>query len=62
LFDFQGSFRDEIAPAMSTATSIELLTLDQEAGTASGHIEATFDEGSAIGTFTAMHYDSLDTE
>jgi hypothetical protein len=61
-FDFEGSFREEIAPAMSTAATVELLTLDQEAGTATGNVDITFDEGSAIGGFSAVHCDSLDTE
>ena len=60
-FDFEGTLREEIAPAMSTAATIELETLDEEAGTASGVIDVTFDEGSAVGTFAAIHCDSLDT-
>ncbi len=61
-FDFEGSFREEIAPASSTATRLELVVLDQAAGIASGSIDITFDEGTAIGAFTAMHCDSLDTD
>ena len=59
-FDFEGLLRDEIVPAMATDATVEVLTISAEEATVT--FDITFDEGTAMGTFVALHCDSLDTE
>lgn len=61
-FDFEGTFRTEVAPAMASAASVEVHTVEPAAGTATATVGFTFDaDGTAAGTLSAMHCDSLDT-
>lgn len=61
-FDFEGTFRTEVAPAMASAARVEVQTVDVAAGTANATVSFTFDaDGTAIGPLSAMHCDSLDT-
>lgn len=61
-FDFEGVFRDELAPAAATDVSVELTAHDEAAGVARVALEVTFDEGAASGTFAATHCPSLDAD
>lgn len=61
-FDFEGTFRDEIAPAPASAARLEVVSIDVAAGTAEATLSATFDEGSVEGTFVAAHCDSFDVD
>jgi hypothetical protein len=61
-FDFTGELRDEVPPAAATAASIQLVSLDHQAGTASATADITFDDGTAVGPLHATHCDSLDGE
>lgn len=61
-FDFEGAFFEEIAPKMATEASVVVGALDVTAGTVSGTVELTFDDGTASGAFSATHCDSLDVE
>lgn len=61
-FDFEGTFRTEVAPAVPTALSVEVTALDTTAGTASANVTLTFGtDGTATGTLVATHCDSLDS-
>ena len=61
-FDFEGTFRDEVAPASASTARLEVVAIDVGAGTAEATLSATFDEGSVEGTFVATHCDSFDVE
>lgn len=61
-FDFDGTFRSEVAPAVPTALSVEVTALDTTAGTARASVSLTFGtDGTATGTLVATHCDSLDS-
>lgn len=60
LFDFEGSLLSDPRPVRATAGSVTLSAIDLEGGVAEGRVDATFDGGSAVGPFTAVHCDSLD--
>ena len=59
-FDFEGTFLEGFAPAMATDATVEVLAISAEEATVT--FDITFDEGTAMGTFVALHCDSLDTE
>ncbi len=60
-FDFEGIFREEVAPDVASPARVEVTTLDLTAGTAEGNVMFTFADGSAAGSFRATHCDSLDS-
>ncbi len=60
-FDFEGIFREEIAPDVATAARLEVTAIDLGAGTAEGSVMFSFADGTAAGTFRATHCDSLDS-
>lgn len=61
-FDFEGTFRSEIPPAMATAARVEVTSLDTVVGTVTATVSFTFGgDGTAAGPLSATHCDSLDT-
>lgn len=60
-FDFEGSFREELAPDAPTMSRVEVTAVDTTAGTAEGNVTFTFADGTASGNFRATHCVSLDT-
>lgn len=60
-FDFEGIFREEVAPDVASPARVEVTALDLTAGTAEGSVMFTFADGSAAGTFRATHCASLDS-
>ena len=61
-FDFEGIFREELAPASATESEIALTHVDLDAGEVVGTVALQFDEGSATGPIVAAHCASLDTD
>ena len=59
-FDFEGTFREEIAPDAPTMSRVQVTALDTTAGTVEGNVMFTFGRGTASGNFRATHCDSLD--